>query len=188
MLGQSTFHRLVRRRYGRQGFSLMELVLVVAVIMIVASILIPHLIDAIHKAKQRRTMADLNSIGSAWMSWLTDQVGAASAGAPKVYDTDGFIEVTYQELFNYLHPTETFFYMNKVPEVDGWDSRMGFFRNPATLSDNQLMICASARDDVFDDCDVDQPIEIGPFLATNFDRDIIWADGFFLRWPELASN
>ena len=177
-----------RHRRREQGFSLMEMILVAAIIMIVASIMIPNLINAIHKAKQRRTMADMNSIGSAWMSWLTDQVGAASAGSQKTYPNEGFVSVSYPALFNYLHPSSTFFYMDQVPDEDGWGSQIAYYRNPATLSDAQILICASARDNAFDDCDVSQPIPVGPFLATDFDTDIIWADGFFVRWPATKSG
>ena len=180
--------RVHRRDNRSQGFSLMEMILVVAIIMLIASILIPHLINAVHKAKQRRSMADLDSVGKAWMSWVTDQVGAASAGAAKTYETDGFVNVTYAELFNYLHPSSTFFYMDRIPDVDGWGSMIAFYRNPAIASDNQVMICSSARDGVLDACDPTEPIEIGPFYATDFDQDIIWADGFFLRWPEKGRD
>ena len=178
----------LRRLRRRQGFSLMELLLVVAIIMIVASIMIPKLIDAIHKAKQRKTMAELNSVGTAWMSWLTDQVGAASAGAPKTFDTEGFAQVDYSDLFNHLRPSNTFFYMDSVPEKDGWGSALNYYRNADLTGERQLLICASARDGVFDVCDVSDPLPIGPFLATDFDQDIIWADGMLLRWPEIASG
>jgi hypothetical protein len=26
-------------------------------------------------------------------------------------------------------------------------------------------------------------VTIGPFTPTKYDEDIIWADGFFVRWP-----
>ncbi len=176
----------MRRR--DRGFSLMELLLVVAIIMLVASIMIPKLIDAIHKAKQRKTMAELNSVGTAWMSWLTDQVGAASAGTAKTYNTEGFVAVDYPEMVSYLRPSNTFFYMDSVPEQDGWGSALNYYRNTDLADERQLMICASARDGVFDVCDISEPLPIGPFLATDFDQDIIWADGMLLRWPEIASG
>ncbi len=178
------------RRKRKQGFSLMEMVLVVAIIMILASVMIPNLIDAIHKAKQKRTMADLNTVGGAWLSWLTDQVGAASAGSQKLYDTTEFEPVTYPEIFAYLHPTDTFFYMDAVPEKDGWGSRLAYYKNPILGSDNQLLICAAARGNTWDTCSdvTSQAMRIGPFLTTDFDQDIAWADGFLLRWPELAAN
>ncbi|RMH23344.1 MAG: prepilin-type N-terminal cleavage/methylation domain-containing protein, partial [Acidobacteria bacterium] len=65
----------------RRGFTLIELLIVIAIIGIIASILIPNLLDALQKAKQRRTVAEMRNLGVAWMSWLTDQVGAAAAGA-----------------------------------------------------------------------------------------------------------
>ena len=29
---------------------------------------------------------------------------------------------------------------------------------------------------------------VGPFLATDYDQDIVWADGNFLRWPVGVSS
>src|SRR5258705_12538876 len=48
-----------------KGFTLVELLIVVAIIGIVASIAIPNLLNAIDKGKQKRTMSDLRAIGSA---------------------------------------------------------------------------------------------------------------------------
>ena len=28
----------------------------------------------------------------------------------------------------------------------------------------------------------------GPFDPTDYDQDIVWADGFFVRWPQKVSN
>ena len=27
------------------------------------------------------------------------------------------------------------------------------------------------------------PKDVGPFIATDYDRDIAWADGYFVSWP-----
>ncbi len=170
---------------GRQGgFSIIELVLVILIIGLIASIMIPNLINALHKAKQTRTMAELRLIGGAWMSWLTDQAGAASAGAQQTYDVGTFEALLYGEIHGYLHPSDTFFYMQEVPEHDAWGSRLTFYQNTNALTDSQLLLCAAARDDRFDTCDGTTDIPIGPFLATDYDQDIIWADGFLLRWPD----
>lgn len=170
------------RRHRAQGFSLLELVLVVAMIGILATIIMPFLVDALHRAKQRRTMGELTLVGQAWMSWLTDQGGAASAGQGKTYDISGFLPVAYPELFGYLHPTTSFFYMQEVPQVDAWGSAMLFWRNPNLRSDRVLVICASARDNVFETCN-STSFPIGPFISTDFDSDIVWADGGLVRWP-----
>ena len=67
------------RHRRNKGFSIIELVLVVAMIGILSTLIMPFLIDALHRAKQRRTMGELALLGGAWMSWLTDQSGAAGA-------------------------------------------------------------------------------------------------------------
>ena len=73
------FNKINSRR-GQKGFTLIELLIVVAIIGIIAAILIPNLLDALQKAKQKRTVGDIRAIGTAWFSWLIDQVGAAAAG------------------------------------------------------------------------------------------------------------
>src|SRR5437016_9272280 len=53
------------RQKGQRGFTLIELLIVVAVIGIIVSMLIPNLLDAFQKAKQKRTMADMKILGTA---------------------------------------------------------------------------------------------------------------------------
>lgn len=32
------------------------------------------------------------------------------------------------------------------------------------------------------------PVIMGPFVPTQYNQDIIWADGFFIRWPGGADT
>src|SRR3954467_9971750 len=73
---------LSKIRNRQKGFTLIELLIVVAIIGIIAALLIPNFLDALQKAKQKRTVADMRNTGTAMFSWLTDQGGAAAAGAP----------------------------------------------------------------------------------------------------------
>lgn len=173
----STFLRLRRH----QGFTLLELLIVVAIIGLLASVMIPNFLDAMNKAKQKRSMMDMRHTGSAWLSWLTDQVGAASAGSEKVYDRSEFIEVSYTELHTHLRPSDTFFYMQEIPQKDAWQVPYRYLRHPTVGSSNGVMICAAAQDRVFGDCVAE--VEVGGFLSTNYAADIVWADGYFVRWP-----
>ncbi len=50
------------RRQAEQGFSLIELLIVVGIIGIIAAIGIPALMNAIDRSKQRRTMGDMHSL------------------------------------------------------------------------------------------------------------------------------
>ena len=174
------------KRNRQRGFTLIELLIVVAIIGIIAAILIPNLLDALQKAKQKRTVADVRDTGTAWMSWLTDQVGAASAGqsGPKVYIASSHASVSYTMLFNYLHPSSTFFYMQEVPQLDGWNNPLSFGANLTALVNSSVMIiCSPGRKGVeLQACRSDWNVE--PFVSTDYDQDIVWADGYFVRWPK----
>jgi len=175
------------KRNRQRGFTLIELLIVVAIIGIIAAILIPNLLDALQKAKQKRTVADVRDTGTAWMSWLTDQVGAASAGqsGPKVYVTTGFSQVSYSELFNYLHPSSTFFYMQEVPQLDGWNGPLAFGANITALVNSSVMIiCSAGRKGVPEGTCHSNSWSVQPFVSTDYDQDIVWADGYFVRWPK----
>ncbi|PYT07794.1 MAG: hypothetical protein DMF49_07090 [Acidobacteria bacterium] len=52
-------------RSKQTGFTLIELLIVVAIIGIIAAIAIPNLLNAIDRGKQKRTMADIRSVGTA---------------------------------------------------------------------------------------------------------------------------
>ena len=177
---------LKRNRQG--GFTLIELLIVVAIIGIIAAILIPNLLDALQKAKQKRTVADIRNTGTAWMSWLTDAVGAAAAGSgAKTYNAGNHSDITYVQVFTYLRPTDTFFYMQEVPQNDGWGTPMSFAKATNILNSAVLAIGAPARDKTWTG-DLTQTHNVEPFLATDYDQDIVWADGYFVRWPEGSTN
>jgi prepilin-type N-terminal cleavage/methylation domain-containing protein len=177
-----------RLRNRQRGFTLIELLIVVAIIGIIAAILIPNLIDAIQKAKQKRTVADERTMGTALMSWVTDQASAAAAGRSGSFDIAANMEVVdYPDVVDILRPSGTFFYLQEVPQRDGWGNdyevylRSGYETNPRVLfqGGSVIGIRSTGRDGSFSDTDY----TIGAFIATQYDHDIVWADGFFVSYP-----
>jgi type II secretion system protein G len=57
---------------NKKGFTLIELLIVIAIIGIVAAIAIPNLLTALQKGKQKATMGDMKSMGTAIESYVTD--------------------------------------------------------------------------------------------------------------------
>jgi len=60
----------LKREQG--GFSLIELLIVVAIIGIISTIAVPQLLDAIDRGRQRRTMADMRNIATANGTYRVD--------------------------------------------------------------------------------------------------------------------
>jgi len=158
--------------------------IVVAIIGIIAAILIPNLLDALQKAKQKRTVGDMRDVGAAWFSWLTDQIGAAAAGATNTWDATGLTLMSGggDELLSMLYVSSTMFYIQEVPNRDGWGNNFEYYYSGNPLTAQVMAIFSPGRTDG----DLAAPYTMGPFLATDYDQDIAWSDGFFVRYPAGA--
>ena len=91
-----------------KGFTLIELLIVVAIIGIIAAIAIPNLLNAIDRGKQKRTMADMRSIGTAVESYAIDN---------NVYPVAANIGAL-------TTPLVTGAYIKTMPQTDGWQNAL----------------------------------------------------------------
>jgi prepilin-type N-terminal cleavage/methylation domain-containing protein len=169
---------LSRIRNRQKGFTLIELLIVVAIIGIIAALLIPNFLDALQKAKQKRTVADMRNTGTAMFSWLTDQVGAAAAGATNsnVNLASYGTAIGVTALSSTLVPQ----YLQAIPTLDGWKHAYDYYLNSNTMAQQVMAIRSKGRDGTA----VADDYTVTSFEPTNYDQDIVWADGFFVRWPQ----
>ena len=84
-----------------RGFTLIELLIVVSIIGIIASIAIPNMLSATQKSRQKATMSDMKTIGTAIEMYMTDYYQAPedlSFGSNSIRE----------------------FYIKKIPASDFW--------------------------------------------------------------------
>lgn len=142
-----------------KGFTLIELLIVVAIIGIIAAIAIPNLLNAIDRGKQKRTMADMRSVGTAIESYAVD-----NNFYPK-----GMSSVAAAGVSTHVAPI----YIKTVPTTDGWNNAWDI---DSTATGSQYTITSPAKDGT-------QGTQTGGQTG-DFTCDILFANGQFFQWPQ----
>jgi hypothetical protein len=142
-------------------------------------------------ARQKQTVDILRNVGVAMMSWLADAVSGDVQVPERGEETRqiqfqrfeedsvaSYSVLSHEALAALLVPS----YITKLPETDGWGHPLEFALNENVLGSNVLAIRSPGRDGLYGA----GPHLVGGFDSTDFDEDIVWADGYFVRWPIAA--
>ena len=147
----------IRSRSSRDGFSLIELLIVVAIIGLVTAIAVPNLINAIQRSRQSRTVGDARLLGEAMEMYQQDHSYYPIA----VGNND--VEVVRPHLGSYV---------GNFNAEDGWRRAFRY-----SCDGTHYTIISYGGNGV-----ADTPYTSGP--TQSFDADVVFSDGLFLQWPQ----
>jgi hypothetical protein len=149
---------------------------------------------------QPQTVSDMRNVGTALFSWLVDRVEDADAVADpetdracvswlkkegaeecEVLEIDRLPLISYQELTRLLIPK----YIDTIPEKDGWGHPFEFHLDRKhVLNKSVIAIRSAGSDGTFSG----NRYKLGAFRPSEAGQDLVWLDGFFIRWPEKGVN
>jgi general secretion pathway protein G len=143
-----------------RGFTLVELLVVVAILGLLVGVVVYSLADAVDRGRQKRTVADLRALATAVEAYSIDF---------QCYPRG--VEGGTQQLDAPLAPT----YMRSLPRVDGWHESIGVLLEPSGAT---YTLYSGGGDHLPD------PGSWHGGPTTSFNDDIVFAIGGFVQWPE----
>ncbi len=157
-------------RKKAKGFSLIELLIVVAIIGILAAILVPNLLMAIHKGRQKSTMADMHSIVTGLEAYATDY--------DRYPDTNNVTDLT-----TILVP----FYMKSVKTKDAWGHDFTYLVDDN--ADHYWLWSPGKNPDCGDvancDTNITTPNIYEPATQlSDFNKELCYSDGILMVGPK----
>ncbi|MBV8547809.1 MAG: hypothetical protein JO088_23955, partial [Acidobacteria bacterium] len=160
------------------------LILVVGILIAIA---VPNYLTALQRSRQKRTMADMRMIATAWEARATDvnRYNAAGQISESAFPQENVPSATLAEN---LSPT----YIRAFPRVDGWSNPFVFSVDQSFGTAKPAMAYAvrsNGRDgkpgEIMRSVQVTKDGQPETSIKTaNFDCDIIFMNGVFVQYPE----
>jgi prepilin-type N-terminal cleavage/methylation domain-containing protein len=178
------------RHRAPDGFTLIEMLIVVAVLGVLVLILLPMYNGALQKSKQKGTMAEINSLAKAVMAYITDHDSAPANPGGEIRSCPQFI----REVSPY--------HIMTVPVFDQWHGPMQawtgiaiggeFGIRPEAVSGDDFIIASWGRDRSSEDFVYDEEAPANGFyplsVIGDFDKDLILWNGQWIRVPLAAQS
>lgn len=135
---------------------------------------------AVHIQRQQKTVREIEMIGRALYSWISDEMSAGVPGQQMVdVQSQYYPYISQSQLRRVLVPK----YLEELPERDAWGHPYEFrvnLKNPDARF--VFVIRSPGRDGRFSTSVYSR----GGFPPGDLDEDIVWADGGFVRWPDVT--
>jgi len=144
----------------QRGFTLLELLIVVAILGALAAIVVPNLVHSLHSARQKRTMSSMRGI----------------CEGIEMYEQDWGFFPSHNNVPVSVMAGDLSMYVRPFDPKDGWH-RTYWYSNDG----DAYTLISFGSDGVQDGSH-----PLGP--TTTFDADILFSSGAFVQWPAGAQR